>query len=201
MPLDFSTMQMEVMERLSATTDRANTVRLRRWVNAAARQLDDEEDWEYLFTSTTGVAPLTIADLDTVQSVVDVVNLNPLRQVDKEALARDVADLTTAGLASYWYRTAPTVIATYPVSTATLTVKYFKYMSADMVASTDVPLAPDRFREAIVELACAKGYRDVGDANNVQGCLTEYARLLVAMRKTLLPQLDYIARTNYALDD
>lgn len=201
MALDFGTMQMEVIERGNGDVDRANPIRVRRWINESMHEIDSEERWDYLFASTTGAAPLTIADLDIIESVSDVNALNPLVGVDRDALVRDVVDLTTAGSPAYWYKTAPTIIAVYPVSpSTTLTVKYFKF-GPDLVANTDAPLMPDRYRQTIVEKAVAKSCRDSGDDKGLARALDEYARLLQQMRERMLTAPSFMARTNYALDD
>lgn len=178
----------------------ADLVRLKRAINDASHELDQEERWDYRFASSTGAAPLTIADLDQVESVTDVVNLNPLMQIDRQALTNDVADLTTTGLAAYWYKTAPTTIAAFPVSTVTLTVKYLKF-GPDLSAVGDAPLAPDRFRPIIVEAACAKLFADASDWDARRACLEERSRLLQLMRMSMLTAPERQARTTYALDD
>lgn len=199
MARSFADMQIEVLERLGREDDRT-AVRVRRWLNDAMHEVDQEARWEYLFASSTGAAPLTIADLDTVESVVDVGNLNPLVEMDRDALADGFADLTTTGTASYWYRTAPTVIAVYPVSTVTLTVRYFKF-GPDMSAGTDVPLIPDRFRQIVVERACAMGLRAIGDGNGAGLCMQEYDRLLAQMLVSLGALPAYQLRTASSEDN
>jgi len=196
----YADMALEVLERVGKEDDRS-AARVRRWLNDAMHELDAEERWDYLFVSTTGTAPLTIADLDTIESVADVALLNPLVGVDRDALVRDVVDLTVAGQPAYWYKTAPTTIAVYPVSASTtLTVKYFKF-GPDMAAATDTPLVPDRFRQAIVEKAAAKACREYKDYNGANECTAEYQRILQQMRESLLTAPSFQARTNYAMDD
>lgn len=199
MPRAFGDMQIELMDRLGQTDARV-AIRARRWINDAMHEVDSEEEWDYLFASTTGVAPLTIADLDKVESVSDVSGLNTLMQIDREALVADVVDLTSTGVAAYWYKTAPTTIAVFPVSTATLTVKYIRF-APDLSATTDAPLLPDRWRPAIVEKACAKAYRALGNANAEAACLNEYQRMLAQMRLSMITPPVRQARTLYSLDD
>lgn len=140
----------------------AGVTRAKRWINDAAHQIDDLEPWLYLQASTTGTAPLTIADLGRVESVVDVANRNVLTFLDRRDVTDMYADLTTTGSPAYYFVTGGTVVATYPVSTVTLTVRYSK-VTADMSATTDTPAMPDRFRMAIVEYAVAQAYRDVSN--------------------------------------
>jgi hypothetical protein len=195
----FADMQIEVLERVGHEDGRT-AVRARRWLNDAMHEVDSDGRWEYLLASTTGAAPLTIADLDRVESVADATADYALTQVDRDALVDAFADLTITGTAQYWYRSAPTTIAVYPVSTLTLTVKYFKF-GPDMAAGTDAPLMPDRFRQVIVERACATGLRAMGDLNGAQACMQEYDRVLQVMRESLLSTPAYQLRTYVSEDD
>lgn len=195
----FGDMQVELMERLNVTDGR-DAVRIRRWLNDAAHELDGEERWDYLFASVAGAMPLTIADLDKVESVADLNADYALLGVDRLSLVRDVGDLTLTGTPVYYYKTAPTVLAVYPVSTTSLTVKYIKF-APDMTLAADTPLVSDRWRQAIVELACAKGFRYGGDYNAAQACTDAYGRILQQMRTSMLNPPTFMARTVYALDD
>jgi hypothetical protein len=195
----FADMQIEVLER-AGRDDGRFAARVRRWLNDAMHEVDQDGRWEYLLTSTSGAAPLTIADLDRVESVADTTADYALTQVDRDALVDAFADLTTTGTALYWYRSAPTTIAVYPVSTLTLTVKYFKF-GPDMAAGTDAPLMPDRFRQAIVERATATALRAVGDLNGAAACMQEYDRVLQAMRESLLSTPAYQLRSYASEDD
>lgn len=202
MALDFTALQTEVYARGFDFLNDAGVgaTRVKRWINEAVHELDAEENWDYLFGSSTGVAPLTVADLDKVESVVDVAALNALLQIDRESLAQDAVDLTTTGQAAYWYKTAPTTIAVFPVSTATLTVRYLKF-GPDLSAGADVPLVPDRWRQAIVEKAVAKAARDSDDTAKANDSMGEYQRIVQQMRSSMLNPPDRQARTTYALDD
>lgn len=195
----FADMQIEVLERVGHDDGRT-ALRVRRWLNDAMQEVNSDGHWEFLSASTTGAAPLTIADLDRVESVADATNDYPLAQVDRDALVAAYADLTITGTAVWWYRSAPTTIAVYPVSTLTLTVRYFKF-AADMAAGTDVPLIPDRFRQVIVERATAMALRATGDLNGAAACMQAYERVLGVMRESLLTAPAYQMRAYAALDD
>jgi hypothetical protein len=195
----YADMQLEVMERLGADDSRTAS-RVRRWLNDARQTLDGEELWDYLKANTTGTAPITVADLDQVESVVDVANLNVLEQIDRDTLAEDVADLTLPGLAAYWYKTAPTTIAVFPVTTATLTVRYTKF-SADMAAAADEPLVADRWRQAIIERACYTGLRYKGDWTGAAACKSEYDSIVQQMRVSMVTPQERVGRAYWALDD
>ena len=195
----FADMQIEVLERLGVDDVRSAN-RVRRWLNDANNKLNNEERWDYLFGSTTGTMPLTIADMDEVETVTDVPDFNPLVQIDRQSLVEDMADLTTTGTAAYWYKTAPTTLAVYPVDTSTFTVKYIKF-SAEMALAADEPLVADRFRSAIVERACATGLRYKGDWDGYRACMAEYDATVQQMRGSMRLPPARQARTHYAVDD
>src|SRR5690242_13792062 len=128
MALDFAAMQVEFYARgLGDLNDGgAGATRAKRWLNDAAHEIDGLADWPYKMASTTGTAPLTLADLDVIECVTDVGNLSPLSPTDRRYLRVTYADLTATGTALFYYFTAQQTIATYPVTTNTLTVDYWK---------------------------------------------------------------------------
>lgn len=160
MALDFIAMQTEVLAR---GFDYLDTTRVKRFINDAAHAIDDVEPWIYLQAVTTGTAPVTVADLGRIESVVDVANLHSLTYLDRRDLTDTYGDITRAGRPEYYVITGGTSVTTYPTSTSTvLTVRYLK-VPADLSANGDVPAMPDRFRMAIVERAVAQAYRDVSN--------------------------------------
>jgi hypothetical protein len=72
-------------------------------LNNAKNAFEDEFDWPWLETTTTGVAPLTISDLGAVLYVVDTTDGSELQGID----ARDVVDVdtnvSTAGVPTSWW--------------------------------------------------------------------------------------------------
>lgn len=206
MALDFDALQAEVAARGGShlTTAgggaAADLVRLKRFINEAMWEVDRKESWDYLLTTTTGVAPLAISDLRRVESVSDVVNDIPLSQMSRRSLMDTYVDLTTLGRAAYWYRSAANTISVYPVSTATLTVRYFKVAPA-LVNGADVPLMPDEYRNIIVELALRRVYRDVSAAQDAADALAEANTLLEEMRENLISRPEFVPRGQFADDD
>jgi len=135
--------------------------RATRFINDAMHKIDDAEKWAYLQASTTGTSPVTVSDLGRVESVVDVANLVPLSYMSREEVTDYFADLSGTGTYSRWYYvTGGTTINAFPVnSSITLTVRYTK-VSPDLVADSDVPLMPDRFRMGIVDYAAMLAFRE-----------------------------------------
>jgi hypothetical protein len=128
---------------------------------------------------------LTIADLDVIEIVTDVSNLSALQPTDRRYLRDTYANLTTTGTADFYYFTAQNIITTYPVTTATLTVDYWK-VGPDLSAGADVPLMPDRFRMGIVHYAVSAGLKDRGDEAGSVSARQDGDRIVSQMMSSLL---------------
>ncbi len=177
----------------------AGQTRTYRWINDAMHYVDDSERWTYLAGSTSGAAPLTISDLDGVERVTQ--NEWALTATSRDVLLRQYGELTTTGTPVYFYLASPTVVSVYPVSTASINVTYWK-VGPDLTAASDAPLMPDRYRGIIVELACAKAYRDTDDPEMAGVCQAEADRILQRMRENqaLLPGETVQAIYGYSSD-
>lgn len=157
MAYTFQTLQDDIFARGFQPLNDASTglAMVKRMINDSMHWVDGLADWPYRQATTTGVAPLTIADLGTIESVVDVANDRTIEPADRRDLRRYYGDLTTVGRPDYYYVTAG-VVSLYPVQASlTLTVDYWK-VTADLSAGADVPLMPDRYRSVIVEDVTAK---------------------------------------------
>lgn len=139
---------------------RFTSARLDAWLNEAKNRFEDYQyDWPWLKTSTTGTAPVTIADLRRVSTVVDQSTKQALDAVPASATIEfDYADLTLAGPPTGWYLTSDTVLTTFPVGTGTLSVRYIKF-SPELSADADTPLIPARYRMTWVDLAEVEALR------------------------------------------
>lgn len=191
MALDFQGLQTELYARgFDYLNDGgAGVTRAKRWLNDAMHRINDLEPWLFLQDSTTGTSPITVSALGRIESVVDVANRRALTYLDRRDLTDYFADVSQAGsLAEFYYVTGGTVVNTYPVSTATITVRFYK-VQTDLSANGDVPLMPDRFRYAVVAYAAAAAYRDV--SNGEQAALCEQEGDLIVRRmlewNTLVP--------------
>lgn len=161
MALDFQGLQTEVFARGFQYLNDAGTglTRVKRWINDANHRINDLEPWQYLQALTTGTSPISVTDLGRVLSVFDPADKRTLSYLDERDLRDAFTVLSTTGTPEWYYIADGNVVATYPESTATLTIRYVK-VQTDMSANGDVPLMPDRFRMAIVEYAVAQAYRD-----------------------------------------
>lgn len=160
---------------VTAAPARANV-----WLNEAKNRFEDYGyDWPWLKATTTGTAPVTISDLRRVMSVADTTNRCPLEPVDADAITEfGDTNLALTGVPQAWYLSAETVLTTYPVGTATLSVRYVKF-SPELSADGDAPLIPVRYRSTWIDLAEAEllryGVKDVQAAAALE--VSAFARL------------------------
>src|SRR4051812_22691136 len=83
--------------------DELTDARANAYLNGARRDFDEFDDWPWLKTTTTGTAPLAIADLRQVVYVADTTVRRQLRAVDVTDLLPSDPALTTAGNpTNYW---------------------------------------------------------------------------------------------------
>lgn len=150
-------------------------------LNNAKNAFEDEYHWPWLETTTTGVAPLTITDLNSVLYVVDTTDGSELHGID----ASDVVDLdpnvSTAGVPTSWWLDGTGTLRTYPVSTtASLSVRYVKV--SPELTGTDTPLIPTRYHPVWIDYAVVEAYKDDDRFNEAQA-------LLSFVRTNRLPQI------------
>jgi hypothetical protein len=177
----------------TAFTDRGwarlSTTQQTQHINDGLHELDAQEPrWPYLLTTTTGTAPLTTADLLEVSLVLNTSTNTPVSYIDYEDLAERYGDLTlTATDPGYWYFTpgSTTSISTYPVTTRTLKLVYWK-VSSDLSAGSDTPLSPARWHSVIVDLADRNACRVKKDFASAAGLQATIDGKLAAMRVDLL---------------
>lgn len=133
------------------------------FINWARAELDDAYLWPYREASVQGTpAPLVVADLGVVEAVVNVTLNVPLLAYNYRQLLDDYGDLSIAGSPCFWYKATPSgvpEIATYPTSTDTIGVQYWK-VTPDLVDDSDTPDSPSRFHGLIVDMAVRRAYRD-----------------------------------------
>lgn len=158
-------------------------------INDAMHDLDEMFQWPYREASATGTAPLTIADLGTVEAVLDTTNQTVLKHASYgDLLTMYGEDLSTAGNPWYWYLAWPSgspEVATYPVGTGTIGVQYWRVM-ADLSGSTDSPASPSRFHGIIVDLAVQAGYRDSDDHQQAEALQAQIDRRVGRMLTALM---------------
>ena len=136
--------------------------RLGEYVNLGYTRVCEAHPWIWTQATATGNAPLTIATLGQVLSVVDTTNKTPLTVVERDEVIDDMgADLTVTGTPSVAYRSAETVVSVYPVATVALSVRHCAVPAA--LTGTDTPILPSRYHLHIVDAAVVEAYLDADD--------------------------------------
>lgn len=130
-------------------------------INDAVREVDESARWPYREATSTGAAPLTIADLGEIDTVLDATTSLPLMPTSRGEVVRGAGDVTLAGQPSYWYRdtlSGTLKVTTYPVTTGNITVRYYK-TPATLSAGADTPGAPARWHSIYVAVARREAFR------------------------------------------
>lgn len=160
-------------------------------VNNAAHELEETELWPFRETSAFGTAPLEIADLGTVEHVVNMSQSSTeILPAEYGELVQSFGDLGVSGTASYYYIAWPDAVptvATYPVNSDTIGVQYY-LVSGDLSGASDEPLVPARFHKIIVDMAVREAYRDADNHGSAEGLQVQIDRDLARMREALFNQ-------------
>lgn len=180
--------------------------RLNQWLQDAKEQFEDYPfDWPWLKATATGAAPLTIADLRRVRTVVDTSNRNPLRKTTDAEIIEFVDDsLATTGAPYSWYLTSDTVLAVYPAQAASLSVPYLKFSPA-LSSDSDTPLIPARYHGQWIDLAEARalryGVKDVATASALEtSALQRIGQIAGVYAMQDQPELDEMTMTGASCD-
>lgn len=181
----------------------AGEVRATRWLNQSYLEICEMEDWAFLEASVSGVAPLTFTDLSVVESVKNTVTNGVIDFVDYRTLQDRFTSLSDTGAAEFAYMRGGDVLHSYPVSTDSLTVNYFRIVG-ELVAATDMPEIPARYQYAIIDFACARAYMDSDNPEAAAAARRDGDALVSMMRDRLLyPQrqnADQITVYGYSSD-
>lgn len=180
--------------------DYLTDTRAGRYINQAYASICNRGQWPFLKTTTTGAAPLTIADLRAVLNVVDTTTTTKLVHMDRRHLIESVdTTLTTTGTPAYWYQESRTVIKVYPANTTdTLSVHYLKVPA--VLTGTATHVLPVEFEDLIVDGAAIRAYKDQGQLDTAASLSGFYNEGLREMMDALLSQNhdgpNYIIQTN-----
>jgi hypothetical protein len=163
--------------------DAAGRTRAKAWLNEG--YLEDicaDEPWDFLRTSTSSVAPLTISDLDTIISVVNTTHDYPLTAAEAGQLDDAYYDLTLTGSPLVYYFTGDTALDVFPANTTdTIQVRYYK-VPTELSADGDTPLVPTRWHGLIVDFAAIRAYIDSDNFEAAQWLEARANRRLDKMR-------------------
>lgn len=183
--MNFTALKAELAAR---GFDHLSDTRLGQYVNWGRAELDDLYRWPYREAAVTGTAPLIVTDLGVIEAVTNETSHATLQPADFRGLLEDYGDLSLSGTPSSYYvswATGVPEVATYPASTNTIGVQYWK-VTPDLSAGTDTPLAPTRFHGLIVDLAVRRAYRDRDNHQAAEQLQVEIDRQVQTMIGALL---------------
>lgn len=157
--------------------------RMNLFLNAGKNSLEGFAPWPWLEASTSGPAPLTIADLKTILHVWNS-NLNLSLDGQQRTYLRTMfgPDLTIVGTGRYWYLTGTTVLNVFPVDTSTLNVDYL-CQSPELSADDDEPLWPDlaSLNNAWIDYAVVEAYMDADEGAMAESTRTKAENTLTRL--------------------
>jgi hypothetical protein len=148
------------------------------------RDICEVDNWPFLEASTSGAAPLTVSDLRVIESVVDTTTNVKLLPMDRRTITDTDTDLTTTGTPFAYYIAGGTAVTTFPASTNTLSVRYWKVPTA-LSSDSDEPLIPSRFRSLIVDAAKVRAYENDDESEMADAARARFDARLQEMRASL----------------
>lgn len=164
--------------------DAAGRTRAKRYlVEAYLEDVCADEPWDFLRTSTSGTAPLTVADLDTIISVKNTSQNYPLNGADQGWLEDTYLDLERTGFAEWYYLSDETTLSVYPTTTDTIEVRYFK-VPEEPSADDDTFLVPSRWQGLIIDAAVIRAYVDSDNFEAAALLQQRFDRRLAKMRSS-----------------
>lgn len=184
--MDFSELVDEVQAR---GFDYLSDTRAGRYVNTAYLELCGLHQWPFLEESAIGTAPLAISDLGTIEAVIDQDLNRELFPVEYRDLLAAYGDLSTTGVAEFYYIANPSgtlTVATYPVTTNTIGVQFWEVPAE--LTGTDTPVVPARYHDLIVDLAVCRAYRDSDNHSAAEALQAHVDRRVLQMVNQLFAQ-------------
>jgi hypothetical protein len=163
----------------------AREARVKRYVNAAHREVVDVAPWPFLPAEVEGTTPIAITDLAHVLSVSDITQDRPLDPIDERQIAELDPDRDDTGSPIYWYRTDLTHLDAWPSGSSTLKVRYVR-RATEMTEPTDLPLTPEEYDELLVSGTVIRLYRSRDNFEAAQFERQEWRAGLEGMKHALL---------------
>lgn len=138
--------------------DYVTNARVDTWINRSYQRINDREAWQFLEATATGAAPLTIASVRAVLSVIDTVTERVLEYDDERTIRERDPSLSRTANPDSWYLDG-TQIKVFPLSTNNLNVRHLAF-PATLTLDADTPIWPARYHYILVDAAVAQGYKD-----------------------------------------
>lgn len=145
------------------------------------------QDWPFLEATATGAAPLEIADLRTIESVVITDTSARLSPSVRQELRGGDTDLSETGSPEFYYLTGGDTVNVHPVSTDSLSVSYWKRPGL-LVEVDDDPIVPEEFHELIVDGAVLRAYETSNEYEARAAARAAFAEGMAEMVQTLILQ-------------
>jgi hypothetical protein len=167
------------------------------FINQGRNDLNDLEPWDYLVSTATGTAPLSIPDL---RDILYVATANgPLDGRDVSVFLNDDPTLTQTGTASYYWLDGLSSLKLWPADSSTaVTVRYLR-VPADLSSGSNEPSEiPSRYHHLIVDFAVIRALRDRSNFAEAQALRASIEPELDRMRDVLLGEIDIFQRSTEA---
>lgn len=184
--MNFAELKRDLRDQFPAL----NAARAGRLINRAYDRLSMEHLWPFREASGGGTTPFIVADLGQIEAVTNESRQYELEESSYKDLVGWYGDLAVLGTPIYWYRayvSGDPVVVTFPTSSDTIGVQYFRTFSA-LSEGNDVPEVPVRYHGLIVDIASLYAYRDLGQQDQAQALQQDVDRQLNGMVEDLLPQ-------------
>lgn len=159
-----------------------------RWINLTYQDVNNRYPWPYLEATTSGTAPLTIADLGRILSVQDTTRALALQWRDIRTIQENDPALALSGTPRFFYRDGSVAasIKTYPTSANTISVRYTK-IASDLATDVSIPILPTAFHYLLVEGACMRAYRRANEMDTAADAAQELENGIAKMHDYLIP--------------
>jgi hypothetical protein len=185
--MQFSDLKTALSER---GFDDFSDTKLGRLINEGRRELDRMDLWPWLEASATGTAPMTITDLGEIEAVINTSRDDELLLPHEyQRLLAAYGDLSTTGVPVYYYRSRPSgdpVVATYPTSSDTIGVQYWK-VTTDLSGASDEPAAPDELHPLILDISTRRAWREKNQHDEARAIQEEVALQIADLRLRYTP--------------
>lgn len=144
-----------------------------------------DQDWPFLQETISSTAPLAIADLGSIEYVVNSTEGTKLTPLDPRNASDLEPNLSYPGVPAHYYITGGTTLNLFPTNTTdTIAVRYYRVPVA--LSGTATPVIPERFHSLIVDGAVARAYENSDDYELAQAAEQKFQTRLQRMREQLL---------------
>jgi hypothetical protein len=126
-------------------------------LNTGKDAFEDIYEWPWLWTTSVGPTPLTVADLKLILTV--QCGGNELMGLDARQVAQDATDLTMRGTPQNWWIEGTGKLHVWPGDGTAISVVYIAD-SPPLVDGADTPLIPARYHGLWIDFAVVEAYKD-----------------------------------------